>query len=60
MEKAERQRLKQLANDSIIATFGEDTSESKLAEALEKCVEELDDMAQCSYCDPCDKHNLIT
>ena len=42
MDKAERQRLKQLANDSIIATFGQDTNEARLAQALEQAVEDLE------------------
>lgn len=52
MDTSERQRLKQLANDSIIATYGYDNTESRLAEALEKCVDELDNDSppHCSTC----------
>lgn len=42
MDKAERQRLKTLANEAIIATYGHDNRESQLAEGLEKAIEELD------------------
>lgn len=57
MDKAERQRLKQLANDSIIATFGRETNEAKLAQALERCVDELEDMqTKCSTCSACVNH----
>lgn len=53
MDKVERQRLKQLANDSIIATFGEESPESRLAEALERCVDELDRLDQSPHCSTC-------
>lgn len=42
MDHAERQRLKQLANDSIIATFGTESNEQRLAEALEHCLNQLE------------------
>lgn len=48
MDHAERQRLKQLANDSIIATFGQETNEARLAQALEQCVDELEYHGDCS------------
>lgn len=57
MDHHERQRLKQLANDSIIATFGQDSRESRLAEALEKCIEELELIAtDCEHCRLCGIH----
>lgn len=48
MDKAERTRLKQLANDAVIATFGQDSREARLATALERCVDDLE------YHDDCD------
>src|ERR1043165_3762996 len=48
MDKAERTRLKQLANDAVIATFGYDNRESQLAVALEQCVEQLEYHGDCS------------
>lgn len=42
MDQAKRQRLKQLANDSIIATFGQETNEARLAQALESTVDALE------------------
>jgi hypothetical protein len=48
MDPTERQRLKQLANDSIIATFGHDTNEARLAQALEQCVDQLEYYGDCS------------
>lgn len=57
MDKAERQRLKQLANDSVIATFGQDTNEAKLAQALEQSIEELGFIAEeCEHCKLCPCH----
>lgn len=57
MDKADRQRLKQLANDSIIATFGRDDNEARLAVALEQCVDELEEIgAKCSTCSTCEDH----
>jgi hypothetical protein len=50
MNKAERTRLKQLANDAIIASFGSETTTSRLAEALEKCVDELGRLDKCPIC----------
>lgn len=59
MDHSERQRLKQLAVDSIIETFGTDCPEQRLAEALEKCVDELELYGQrdeCAACDQCEIH----
>lgn len=59
MDHAERQQLKRLANDSIIITFGCESNEAKLAQALERCVDELDSYAQrdkCVACDECPTH----
>lgn len=57
MDKAERTRLKRLANDAVIATFGYDTRESQLAVALEQCVDELDERDnKCPTCSACEDH----
>lgn len=57
MDQAERARLKQLANDSVIATFGCDNTESRLALALESAVEEFEFIATgCDHCKYCDIH----
>lgn len=57
MDKAERTRLKTLANDAVIATFGYDNRESRLAEALERCVDELEDANdRCPTCSVCTDH----
>lgn len=50
MDKGERQRLKTLANEAIIATFGNDSREQRLAEGLEQCVEVLDQRSRCPAC----------
>lgn len=50
MDSQQRARYKQLANDSIIATYGYDNAQSRLAEALEKCLEELERRARCPIC----------
>ena len=42
MDKAERTRLKQLANDAVIATFGSESREQKLAEALEEALTHIE------------------
>ena len=42
MDKTERQRLKELANDSIVATFGQDSREQRLAEALERAIDHVE------------------
>lgn len=47
MDKSERARLKQLANDAIIATFGQETNEARLAQALEQAVDDLDYHGDC-------------
>lgn len=57
MEVNERQRLRRLANDSIIETFGTNCSEQRLAEALESTVEELGFIAEeCQHCKLCPAH----
>ena len=57
MNERERFRYKQLANDAIIACFGLDTREARLAEALEKTVAELDEMqGKCDVCKYCPNH----
>lgn len=57
MDKAERQRLKTLANEAIIATFGNDSREQRLAEGLENCLDELDYIAgECDHCKTCETH----
>ena len=53
MDKTERARLKQLANEAIIENFGHDTPESRLAEALEKCIEELERLDTAPHCSTC-------
>lgn len=42
MDRAERTRLKQLANDAVIATFGCDNREQRLAEALEQALDHIE------------------
>lgn len=60
MDHLERQRLKQLANDSIIATFGRDDNEARLAVALESCVDEFHFIAtDCDHCKYCDVHGEV-
>jgi len=60
MDKAERIRLKQLANDAVIATFGYDSRESQLAVALEQCVDELESIAsECEHCKTCQYHGNV-
>lgn len=56
MDKIDRGRYKQLANDAIIAEFGSAGLTARLAEALEKCVEELEAVAECETCGYCDDH----
>ena len=57
MNKADRARYRQLANDAVIATFGETGLTAQLAEALEKCISELDDAnAECPTCSVCKNH----
>jgi hypothetical protein len=60
MDIAERTRLKTLANDAVIATFGVDGRESRLATALESAVEELAHIAtECDHCKYCDVHGEV-
>lgn len=60
MDASERARYKQLANDSIIATFGRDDNEARLAQALEQCVDELEYIAtECDQCQYCDVHGEV-
>lgn len=60
MDHVERARLKQLANDSVIATFGRDNTESRLALALESAVEEFEFIATgCDHCKYCDVHGEV-
>lgn len=57
MDKSDRARYKQLANDSIIATYGRDDNEARLAQALEACVDWIDDIAdKCAHCSNCEYH----
>lgn len=42
MDRAERQRLKTLANDAIIELFGSDSREQRLAEALETAITHIE------------------
>lgn len=57
MDNAQLTRWKQLANDSIIATYGQDSRESRLAEALEQAVDALDDSSnKCEQCSICPDH----
>ena len=60
MDKAERTRLKRLANDAVIATFGSEGRESQLAVALEQCVDELGVIAEeCDHCKTCPDHGDV-
>jgi DNA repair exonuclease SbcCD ATPase subunit len=57
MDKSERLKFKTLANDAIIATFGHDTDFSRVAEALERCVDEIEDANdKCPTCSTCENH----
>lgn len=42
MDKPTRQRLKTLVNEAIIATFGNDSREQRLAEALEQAIDHIE------------------
>jgi len=53
MDAVERARYKTLANDAIIDTFGTECPEQRLAEALEKCVEELERLETSPHCSTC-------
>lgn len=56
MDKAERTRLKELAVD-VIAASPVHSKETQLAEALEKCVDDLEDRSdKCSTCSVCENH----
>lgn len=56
MDKSERQRLKQLAIDTIIANPVHSTA-TTLAEALEHCVDEIEDAnMKCPTCSVCENH----
>jgi hypothetical protein len=48
MDKAERLRYKTLANDAVIATFGQDGLTARLATALERCVNMLEYHGDCN------------
>lgn len=52
MDKSERQRLKTLAIDIIVKSSVHST-EAKLAEALERAVDELDKLDQPPHCATC-------
>ena len=57
MDNADLTRWEQLANEAIIATYGYDNRESRLAEALERAVEALDDSSnKCERCSTCSDH----
>ena len=57
MDEHKRLRLKQLANDAIIACFGLATREAQLAEGLEQAISELDEMqGKCDTCKYCPTH----
>lgn len=59
MDQAERAKYKQLANNALIAYFGTDGMPQQLAEALERCVEELEEVATCTVCGFCDDHGEL-
>lgn len=59
MDQAERTRYKQLANNALIAYFGTDGMPQQPAEALERCVEELEGVATCTTCGYCDDHGEL-
>ena len=54
MDKSDRARYKQLANDSIIATYGRDDNEARLAQALEDALDQIDFMCKRPHCATCD------
>lgn len=57
MDSGTLNKWKQLANDSIIASFGRDDNEARLATALENCLDELDYIAdECEHCKTCPTH----
>lgn len=60
MDTATLTKWKTLANDAVIATFGETGREQQLAEALEKAVEALDDASnRCAHCGVYDDHGNL-
>lgn len=60
MDASKRARYKQLANDSIIAVFGSDSTEQRLAEGLELAVDELEYIAEeCDHCKTCETHGSV-
>lgn len=60
MDNADLQRWKTLANDAVVATFGTNSRESRLAVALESAVELLDETSnRCSTCSKCDDHGNV-
>ena len=60
MDEAERLKLKSLANDAIIASFGYDNDLSRLAQGLERCVDNLSYIAwECDHCKYCDVHGEV-
>ena len=52
MDAVERARYKTLANDAVIATFGEESLTAKLATALETCVSYLGYHGDCNGPEP--------
>lgn len=46
MDEVERKRLKELANDAIIASFGSGSREQRLAEGLERALEHIEDLRE--------------
>jgi dissimilatory sulfite reductase (desulfoviridin) alpha/beta subunit len=60
VDRADRIRLKQLANDAVIENFGNDCPEARLAEALEQTIEELVFIAEeCDHCKHCNTHGEV-
>lgn len=57
MDVSERNKLRQLANDALIASFGSDSTEQRLAEGLERCVEWIEETStKCKTCSKCEDH----
>lgn len=57
MDNVTLNRWKQLANDAVIATFGQDSREAQLATVLEQVVDELDETSnRCPTCSVCEDH----
>lgn len=60
MDASERNKLRQLANDALIASLGSDSMEQRLAEGLERCVDDLAYITeQCDHCKYCDIHGEV-